>query len=155
MHPSSMKLMAEFRDKYLADMKGCGVLDIGSARQNPNQQTYRELFGDYEYVGMDVVPGDNVDIVEYASLLWTYDVVISGQVLEHVCRPWEVMDNWGRLFRTYICVIAPNKTRLHRCPIHTYGYYPDGIRDLFDYAGIKTLEARKEGNDTIGIGTHR
>lgn len=153
MHSSSMVLMEQFRDKYLGGMRGCTVLDIGSCQQK-NQENYRKLFGDYLYTGMDIVSGPNVDLVGYESIEGTYDVVISGQTLEHVTHPWDVMKKWATLFRKYICVIAPNTSKWHKCPIHTYQYYPDGFADLFEYAGIIPLEFRKEGHDTIGIGKH-
>lgn len=153
MHKNSMDLMTNFRDKYLSDMKGCAVIDVGAMRVF-NLPSYRRLFEpDYRYVGMDVVPGKNVDIVGYENISEVYDVVISGQVMEHVRRPWDWLLNLTKYFKTYICIVAPNTFREHRLPIDTYRYYPDGMQDLFDYAGITPTEVFKSGSDTIGIGT--
>jgi hypothetical protein len=152
MHESSMRLMAEFRDNYLADMEGCSVLDVGAAMVAGQQVSYRQLFWRYEYTGMDIIPGRNVDIVGYAGLEDAYDVVISGQVMEHVKRPWLWLSDLSRRFRRYICIIAPNRWPEHRYPIDTYRYYPDGMRDLFEAAGIVPLEIKRVNVDTIGIG---
>ena len=152
MHESSMKLMEDFRDRYLADMRGCTILDIGARMSKKQSYSYRDLFAGYAYTAMDVEPGPNVDIVGYDDL-GLYDVLISGQVLEHVNRPWEWMVKWKQYFRSYICVIAPNTWKEHSYPRDTYRYYPDGMRDLFDYAKIKPIEVRRVGRDTIGIGT--
>lgn len=152
MHGHSMKLMAEFRDRYLADMKGCTVLDVGATVVPGQTMSYRDLFGDYEYIGMDVSPGNNVDVVGYENLVGVYDVVISGQVLEHVERPWEWIGQLAKLFRYYICIIAPNTHPLHRYPIDCWRVFPDGMRALFEYAGIHPVEVRKAGKDTIGVG---
>jgi len=152
MHGSSMKLMADFRDRYLSEMKGCSVLDIGSRRVKDQQQCYRDLLGDYRYTGMDIVAGDNVDVVGYENL-GAYDVLISGQVMEHVCKPWDWLASLTLYFHQYICIIAPNTHAEHRHPIDTYRYFPDGMRDLFDYAGIIPVEIRRVDKDTIGIGT--
>jgi hypothetical protein len=152
MHGSSMRLMAEFRDKYLSDMTGCTVLDVGAAMVGGQEASYRQLFRRYEYTGMDIVPGRGVDVVGYAGLADAYDVVISGQVMEHVKRPWMWLSDLSRLFRRYICIIAPNRWPEHRYPVDTYRYYPDGMRDLFEYAGIVPLEVRRVGVDTIGVG---
>jgi len=149
-HPSSMELMADFRDRYLGGMKGCTVLDVGAARINV-QPTYRDLFGEYEYTGMDVVEGYGVDVVGYEGL-GTYDVVISGQAMEHIARPWEWLTTLGGLYRSHICIIAPNTFEEHRYPIDCYRFFPDGMRALFEYAGIVPLEIRMVGIDTIGIG---
>ena len=151
MHRNSMRLMADFRDRYLNDSKGCTVLDVGSMQGKKEARSYRQLFGDYRYIGMDVVAGKNVDIVGYNGLE-IYDVVISGQVMEHVLRPWEWLKALAGVYRHYICIIAPNTWEEHKYPLDTYRYFPDGMRDLFNYAGITSVEVRKSGPDTIGIG---
>ena len=148
MHPNSMKLMQYFRDKYLDGAET--VIDVGSMKIRDNE-TYRPLFPNY--IGMDVEVGPNVDIVGYDAISCVYDVVISGQVMEHVKRPWEWLKNLTQYYRKYICIIAPNTAKQHRYPIDTYRYFPDGMRDLFEYAEISALEIFKDRKDTIGIGT--
>lgn len=157
MHKNSLKLMNQFRDKYLLNMKGCTLLDVGSrASHNEGgrgwQYTYRRVFlPDYIYTGMDLEPGRNVNIVGYEGLS-IYDVVVSGQVIEHVKRPWDWLKNLTQYYKKYICIIGPNTIREHKCPLDTYRYFPDGMRDLFEYAGIKEIEIWMDGKDTIGIG---
>ena len=150
MHKSSMALMKDFRDRYLGGMKGCTVLDVGAA-QLGGQMSYRDLFGEYEYTGMDIVADDGVDVVGYDGL-GIHDVVVSGQVMEHVARPWEWLTILEGLYRRYICIIAPNTWVEHRYPIDCYRFFPDGMRALFEYAGIVPQEIRMVGKDTIGIG---
>jgi len=147
-----MALMADFRDRYLTDLQGCTVLDVGSAQVNDQPISYRDLFGDYNYIGMDIEPGVNVDIVGYGGLADGYDVVISGQVMEHIPRPWEWMKRLAGLYRRYICIIAPNRHQYHPYPADCYRFFPDGMRALFEYAGIVPLETRAVGKDTIGVG---
>ena len=59
------------------------VLDIGSLDINGNN---RYLFTNYHYIGIDIGPGNNVDIIsrghEYTSD-FLYDVVISTETFEH------------------------------------------------------------------------
>jgi hypothetical protein len=137
-------------------MPGATVLDIGSMIVNPNRRhkiSYREIFEpNYEYTGMDIASGPNVDIVGYENIVDVYDVVVAGQVMEHVNRPWEWLKSITKYYRHYVCIIAPNTHKEHRHPIDTYRYFPDGMRDLFDYAGITPLEIYRSGKDTIGIG---
>ena len=154
MHESSMRLMEDFRDRYLGGLKGCSILDVGAAMSNKQTITYRTLFEpDYQYTGMDIIPARNVDLVGYRKIVHGYDVVISGQVLEHIERPWEFLTRLARYFREYICIIAPNQWHEHRYPVDCFRYYPDGMRALFDHAGIIGIEFRRVGKDTIGIGT--
>lgn len=145
-------MMRYFRDRYLSEMRGCTVLDVG-ARSSKRQRTYRRLFSGYSYFGMDVIPGRNVDIVGFENVAGVFDVVISGQAMEHVRRPWEWLTRLRTYFSTFICIIAPNTWKEHRHPIDTYRYFPDGMRDLFDYAGIVAVEIRRSGQDTLGVGT--
>lgn len=153
MHQNSLILMRYFRDKYLLDIPGASVLDIGSMRHKKHR-TYRRLFPDpFKYTGMDVVAGQNVDIVGFDNIKEQYDVVISGQVMEHVKRPWEWLKSLTKYYLKYICIIAPTTSKEHKYPIDTYRYFPDGMQDLFEYANINIVEIFKSNTDTIGIGT--
>ena len=157
MNRHSLRLMATFRDKYLGGMTDVSVLDVGaSAAYDSRRRSYRMVFAPprFDYHGMDVEPGPNVDIVGYEDLEPRgYDILVSGQTMEHVRRPWEWLKNLTRYFRQYICIIAPHTWEEHRCPIDTYRYFPDGMRDLFAYAKIRPIEIYKtDGGLTVGIG---
>ena len=152
MHPNSMRLMKYFRDEYIRN-NHFSVLDIGSREIGKNSETYRSIFSPpQKYIGMDIEPGKGVDIVGYENIVSKYDVLISGQVMEHVCRPWEWLSNLAQYFTEYICIIAPNTHDEHKYPLDTYRYFPDGMRDLFEYAKIKEVEIFRDNGDTIGIG---
>jgi len=154
MHRNSLIEMQKFRDNYLSGMNEATVLDVGSMQiMKTKKDTYRDIFEpDFNYTGMDVIPGENVDIVGYENIRGVYDIVISGQTMEHVKRPWDWLRFLKRYFKTYICIIVPNTHKEHRHPLDTYRYFPDGMRDLFEYVGIKEIEIYMSGNDTIGIG---
>ena len=150
----TMELMRDFKDKYLSDMKGTSILDVGSRRVRRQTLDHSQIFSaDYDYTGMDIVDGPNVDIVGHENITKKYDVVISGNVMEHVERPWEWMVTLTTYFTKYICIIAPWQWREHRHPIDTFRYMPDGMRSLFNYAGIKVLEIIKDSRyHCVGIG---
>jgi SAM-dependent methyltransferase len=68
-----------FPDKF----NNCRVLDIGSLDINGNN---RFLFENYEYIGIDIGEGNNVDVVcrghEYQDEQ-LFDIVISSECFEH------------------------------------------------------------------------
>lgn len=71
------------KDKFPNKFKNCTILDIGSLDINGNN---RHLFENYQYIGVDVGAGPNVDVVakgnEYKSDT-LFDIVISSECFEH------------------------------------------------------------------------
>lgn len=164
MHLSSYNAMRDFFDKYLSMDSRIEILDVGSLAVKETSMTYRKLVSEnWKYEGLDMVGGKNVDIVVGDTYSWNmgegvYDVVISGQMLEHSKYPWLVMAEIARVVKTggLICVIAPSSGYEHRFPIDCYRFYPDGMRALAELAGIEVLECYcndvSPWRDTVLIG---
>ena len=150
MHENSMLEMAKFA-ATLPD-KPLRIGDVGSQDFNG---CYRRLFARWDYVGLDIARGPNVDIVLVSdwSNAGTFDVVVSGQVLEHVAQPWRWMEKIARIMRPdgLLCVIAPNTFPFHEYPIDAWRVWPAGMCGLFDHAGLETINAYASGDDTVGI----
>ena len=76
------------------------VLDVGS-REQKDRSGARDLFPNSEYIGIDLEPGPNVDMVVDAYWLGGYfgnnyfDAILCLHVLEHLARPWIVV-GWTR-----------------------------------------------------------
>lgn len=124
------------------------VIDIGSAviRGQRRFGCYRDLMKpQWTYLGVDIVPGDNVDVV--LETPWQFgeefDVVISGQCIEHVSRPWEWFQEAARILKPNgkLFVIAPSVIHQHRYPIDTFRYYPDGMYSLAEYTGLTPIRS--------------
>jgi SAM-dependent methyltransferase len=82
-HLAQAQFISSVRDKFPERFKGCTVLDIGSLDINGNT---RFIFEDYQYVGVDIGPGKNVDVVSKGHEYDTedrYDIVISTECFEH------------------------------------------------------------------------
>lgn len=114
MHRTSLKSMRKFAKQRLGIES---VLEIGS-RLAPQ---YRKLFPGIRYVGADVLPGRNVDVVVVAGeplpfADGEFDAVISGQSLEHDPRFWITLPEMGRVAGRWACVIAPGTSKLHARP---------------------------------------
>jgi len=136
---------------------GAVVVDIGS--QNING-SYRPLIPEpYRYIGVDRVAGRNVDIVmtaEYETGLTdgAVDLVISGQCLEHVRNPFRMMAEIDRILKPggLVIIAAPFQFPEHRFPVDCWRFLPDGMRAMFDEAGLECTEAYLSGIDCWGIG---
>lgn len=153
MHPSSMRLMQVFVARYLLPFRpGLKVADVGSFDVNGN---YRGLFIGCEYVGLDIVPGLNVDRVvdEYDFGDEQFDVVISGQTMEHVYDLHRWRTAILRIVRPggLLCVIAPHTWEQHKTPVDCWRILPDGMRWLFKELNV--VECDMSENDTFLIGS--
>lgn len=138
MHYSSMVKMAEFAIKY--DQEGKTVIDIGSLNING---TYRDLFPKSTYIGVDIIPGPNVDMI-MDSKEWDdlkdIDMVISGQTLEHVEDIPKLMKSIFDVLKAdgIICVIVPSAGPSHEQP--WFGNISkERIIKLVSDAGFKVL----------------
>jgi hypothetical protein len=74
-----LSIKARFPDKF----NSVSVLDVGSMDINGNN---RYLFDNYEYTGIDIGEGKNVDLVISGNLFRSdkeFDVIISTECFEH------------------------------------------------------------------------
>ena len=156
MHKSSylrMEYLLQYYSCLLEEReKPIKVLDIGSYDQNG---TYKDLFQKerYNYLGLDLSPGPNVDIVPENIYSWKelnsemFDLVISGQVFEHIAYPWLTMQEIGRVLTPsgVGIIIAPNSGREHKAPMDCYRFFADGLRALAEWAGFYVWHAGVAG----------
>jgi len=146
--------MKWFRDNYLNDLNEkqvMTVLDVGSQCVPGQSDIYRIFFSEsqFKYVGLDMVEGYNVDLVVNNAYKWDEiqdnfcDVLISGQMLEHVEFPWLTMSEIARVLKPQglICIIVPSMQKLHRYPVNCQNYFSDGLIALAKYAGLDILHA--------------
>ena len=155
MHNSSMELMRQFRTKYLLeDLSGISILDVGSYDVNG---TYKDLFIGASYVGLDIADGPNVDITCSKHDVYpldnnSFDVVISGQALEHMTHPWKAVMEMSRILKSQglICLIAPWKWPIHPYPMDCFRILPDGMKSLMQDNDIEVLDYGVNDNNEHG-----
>lgn len=157
MHLSSYKNMEYFKMKYLNTLKDkhLKILDVGSCDVNG---TYRDLFKNknWEYLGLDMQKGENVDIVPKDEYNWKeirdaeFDVIISGQAFEHIEFFWLTIKEISRIMKknAFLCVIAPSSGYEHKYPVDCWRFYPDGMRSIAKYANLTTLETYADWDNT-------
>lgn len=150
MHQSSLENMAAFSKEYLTGREGerLEILDLGSCDVNGS---YKQFFAspNWRYIGVDMAPGKNVDVVLSDTYDWkefgssSIDVLVSGQVFEHVEYFWLTMLEIKRVLKPggLCCIIAPSGGYEHRYPVDCWRFYPDGVKALARYAGLDVLKA--------------
>jgi SAM-dependent methyltransferase len=153
--------MRRLVEAYLDKTVHTDILDVGSFDVNGN---YSSLFKNelWSYIGADIEAGPNVNVVlksEYDwGLLACFDVVISGQTLEHVKNPFKFVASMAKACKPDgLCfIIVPWMCVVHRHPVDCWRILPDGMIFMMEEAGFKTLECGMwndfTGNDTVYAG---
>lgn len=157
MHQSSLDKMDHFIANYLHDRRG-GSLDILDIGSQDVTGSYRRLFDDdhWNYTGLDVDSGPNVHYVANSPYQWKgldtarYDVIISGQTLEHVEFFWLTMLEIERVLKPggLCCLIVPSSGFIHRYPVDCWRFYPDGLQAMARYAHLEPLETNVQEEQT-------
>jgi len=153
MHESSMLRMRWFKETHLGALDNnqiTTVVDVGS-QCVLGQATYKALFAEphFNYVGVDMEAGDNVDVVLKRAYQWDElpdhfcEVLISGQTFEHIEFPWLTMGEMARVLKPggILCIIVPSMQNVHRFPVNCQNYFSDGLIALAKYAGLTALHA--------------
>ncbi len=94
MHQSAMNRMSDCIDKHLVTTRHYDVLDFGSFINKGQDAHHRSLLAEHDitYTGVDIQAGRNVDHVMVKPFTIplpsnSQDVVITGQVFEHIPFP--------------------------------------------------------------------
>ena len=147
MHKESFDLMSRFVEKYLDKSSKLTIIDIGSC--DVGGGSYKALFTNpkWQYVGCDLVKGPNVDIVAKGpydfGIEQKFDVVISGNCLEHVENPFKWIKEVERITKPggILCIITPLSLPQHRFPVDCWRILPDGYKYLLEsHCQYKILE---------------
>lgn len=162
MHESSYNTMNNFLSSFDKNKK-IKILDVGS--YSFEGLTYRSLMSPkWEYIGLDIAKGPNVDIVvdsnkpfEYPFEDETFDIIISGQCMEHVTEIWTWMKELNRILKKNgsVCIIAPSTGKEHT-EMDCWRIMPKGMKFIMEWAGFKVekvhLSNNQKWNDCVGIG---
>jgi ubiquinone/menaquinone biosynthesis C-methylase UbiE len=153
MHLSSLIRMHKFLEKHLKP--GDKLLDVGSRTSRDGEPTYRQLLDileiECDYTGLDIEAGENVTLVVEDPHCWMevdteFDIVISGQMLEHSEFFWVTFQEMVRVLKPggYMCIVAPKLQKQHRFPVDCWRFYPDAMHALAKWTGIKCLSAETD-----------
>lgn len=153
MHQSAFDKFLVFTRTYLAPYAGSAldVLDVGSRAIGAGSATHRPVIiaNGWNYLGIDMEPGENVDLVLADGYDWkeivdnSFDVVLCSQVMEHARYPWRLAQEMARVLRPrgVALLIAPSSGHVHRYPEDCFRYFPDGLPALASTAGLLVIES--------------
>jgi hypothetical protein len=122
----------------IANKKGFRVLEIGS-RAVVSDSLWKKFIPNCEYVGFDVLPGKNVDIVGDAHRLSEYfspgsfDLVMSFAVFEHLAMPWIVAEEVSKVLdkNGHVCVETHFSFSEHELPWNFFQFHSHALEVLF------------------------
>lgn len=152
MHSSAYAHMRLCVEHYLQPGRHYRVVDLGACTSPGQVTTHRALLRDHdvEFLGVDVQPGDNVDLVmaqPYTIPLPSgkADLVLSGQAFEHIPFFWASFLEMARVLRRggLLFLTAPSRGHVHDL-YDCWRFYPDGMRALAAFAQLELLEAHTD-----------
>jgi SAM-dependent methyltransferase len=148
MHRNSLLLFDRYARSRFKD--GMRVLEIGPDRY---PSTYSKL------VGNSSITWETVDIISSHGLTHlakseyefpvncdSYDIVLSGQVIEHVRRIWVWVKELARVCKIggQVITINPVNWPYHEHPVDCWRIYPEGMKALYEEAGLDLQFCRAE-----------
>lgn len=118
---------------------------------------YRPIFNApaWEYIGADLQAGPNVNLVLSRPYDWkeiktgSVDVLVSGQVLEHVEFFWITLLEISRVLKPngLACIVVPSTGPEHRYPVDCWRFYPDSMRAMAQFARLECVMTRTSWED--------
>jgi SAM-dependent methyltransferase len=152
MQLSAMTLMNDCIRTYMTKDRKYQVLDFGSFINVGQRLNHRMLFDGYDatITGVDIQAGNNVDRqmpkpYKIPLRSRSQDVVLSGQVFEHIPFPFASMLEIARVLKPGGLFFLTVPSRGHRHSTYDlWRYYPDSMRALAAYAGLELLEAHTD-----------
>jgi SAM-dependent methyltransferase len=160
-HPSAYAQMGLSIERYMDKDRRYRVLDFGSGTSPRQTLTHRSLLDGYDcdYTGVDVRKGNNIDIVmekPYRIPLRSnsVDVVLSGQVFEHVPFFWASLLEIARVMkpRAYFFLTVPSRGHVHS-KYDCWRIYPDGLRAMAAWSRLRLREGFTDFPPRTGQGT--
>ena len=149
MHPTAMmncKNFFENYSKYFPLNPQVKVIEIGS--QDVNGSLREVCPKNYDYVGVDFVPGKGVDIVLKDPYTLPFedeqaDIILSSACFEHSEMFWLVFLEVLRVLKPkgLFYLNVPSNGMFHRYPVDCWRFYPDSGKALVSWARHNKINA--------------
>jgi SAM-dependent methyltransferase len=159
MHENSRLLFSHCAAKYFAP--GQKVLEVGP---DAYPSTYQALIGARAAAWHTIDLADDSRLTFRSTSEYTfpvpdgiYDIVLAGQVIEHVRKPWLWIKEVARVCRPggLAITISPVSWPYHEAPIDCWRAYPEGMKALFEEAGLHVLHCQWQSLEAPGYRAYR
>ena len=137
MHLNSRLIFNKYVTPLLQSNPALRILEIGPDAFPSTYSQSADITGAWDTV--DIFPRQGLTFVatdENAFPIASnrYDIVISGQVLEHVRKPWIWIQEVIRVCRPggFVITISPTSWPYHEAPIDCWRVYPAGMQALLE-----------------------
>lgn len=129
------------------------VLDVGS-RSVDNQPTLKNIFGNTSYIGLDMIKGNNVDVVLNSHNLMSkftaesFDLIMCFDMLEHDDKFWITVENikWALQSKGWFLVGVPSLNMgEHDYPHDYWRFMPQGVEKLLEGFENVYIEPQTDG----------
>ncbi len=156
MHLNSKLLFEKYAIPYIGS--NLRVLEIGP---DAIPSTYCNMISDssviWETLDMyDGFRGTYLSDDEYSFPIQDnfFDIVVSGQVIEHVRKTWVWIKELARVCKKggHVITIAPISWPYHKAPIDCWRIFPEGLRTLYEEAGLLVELCKME---TLELGNQK
>jgi SAM-dependent methyltransferase len=123
--------------------------EVYKARRARSNISRRGLFKDKQYTGLDIVRGENVDIVGDAHSLSahfpeeSFDALYSVSTFEHLAMPWKVALEVNRVLRHggLAYFVTHQALGMHETPWDFWRFSDTSWNSLFNcYTGFRVLD---------------
>lgn len=123
------------------------ILDVGGRDLNKDR-SYKSIFENitHEYHIADIVPGEMVthlmtDLYTIPSNDNYYDLIVSGQTIEHVKNPFKLVAEMKRVLKNngFIILIAPSTGPRHDI-IDCWRIMDDGFKSIAEDVGLEVVD---------------
>lgn len=147
MHENSLLVFKKHVAPLFQD--GMRVLEIGP---DGFPSTYRrEVTADVEWETLDIYDSPELTYSSSAEYEFPmedsrYDLVLAGQVMEHVKKIWVWIKEVQRVCKPggTVATITPVSWPYHEAPVDCWRIYPEGMRALLDDTSLEVLHCEYE-----------
>lgn len=169
--PSSVRgVIRSFLERN-AHLLASPILEVGSRCHGTFAQrpwmNNRTLRPDCDFVGVDMQPGEGVDVVgnamdcDFLDGVVAFDEkppqsVILSEVLEHCGNPELLMDNVVQYLPTdaHVLITVPFAFHVHGFPEDYWRFTPEGLRILMERVGLEVVSVETLAEITLRYSDH-